>query len=316
MPAIASPKSQRLLTAPFTFQKLELFCRVVALGSVTKAAEELHVVQPAVTAHIRAIERRLGVALVYREGRNLALTEAGQRFHAWCEDILTRCGDLSRDLGSVADGTSGHATIAASMTAGSYRLSDLLTRYWRQFPNVTVTLNVGNVHFATEAVRNRTCDFAVLLLDPSQNLEGLVLEPLWEDKLLLLGSPERAAELRSSTRAITPKTIAKLPFVTSPRDILRRTLEDQLLYSAGVVSRKVVMELGHPEAMKQAVKQGVGFSFLEESAAAADIARGELAVIPAPRLDLRLPIYLAQLKDRVLSPMHRRLMAFIRQSAE
>jgi len=299
----------KLITGPLTFQKLDMFCHVAALGSVTRAAEDLHMVQPAVTAQLRVMERQLGVKLVYRDGRNLALTDAGRSFHRWCKDILSHCNDLSRDLNNVADGASGHATIAASMTAGTYRLSRLLTQYRRQYPNITVTLTIGNVQTATEAVRTRACDFAVLLLDSQQALEGLVLEHLWDDKLLLVAAPDLAATVRSAS----PRRIASLPFVTSPRAVLRRILEDQQLYFVGVLNRQVIMELGHPEAIKEAVRQGIGFTFIEEAAAASDIARGELVVIPTPRMALRLPIYLARRKDAVLSHMHVQLMEFIRQ---
>lgn len=301
----------KLLVGPLTFRKLELFCHVVALGSVTKAAEELHVAQPAVTAHIRDIERRLGTPLVFREGRRLALTDAGVRFHSWCEDILARCAELSNDLNGISVGSLGHVTIAASMTAGTYRLSDLLAQYRQKSPKVTVTLSIGSAQTATEILRTRGCDFAVLRLDPKQDLHGLTLELLWEDRLLLLGAPEQAAALRS----VTAKAMAKLPFVTTPRSTIRRTLEDNLLYSAGVANRQVVMELGHPEAIKQAVKKGIGYTLMEASAAAADIARGELAVVDMPSIDLRMPIYLAVLKDKVLSPMQTGLMDFIRRGA-
>lgn len=304
MPNDRQPK---LLTASFSFQKLELFCRVAALRSVTKAAEELGIAQPAVTAQLRTMERHLGVALVYRDGRNLGLTEAGQSFYRWCEEMLTRCGELSRTLSGIAGGTSGYAVIAASMTAGTYRLSELLIRYRQLNPNTTVTVPIGNTRATTEAVRAGACDFAVLLLDPMQDLEGLEFEYLWEDELWLVASPEQAERVGTAS----PDVIATLPFVTSPRHILRRTLEDEQLYSAGVLSRQVILELGHPEAIKQAVKQGLGFTFIEASAAADDIARGELAVVPTPSIELRLPIYLAKRKDKMLSAMHLRLMDFI-----
>jgi DNA-binding transcriptional LysR family regulator len=306
---MSTARASKLLVGSFTFQKLELFCRVVALGSVTKAAEELHVAQPAVTAQIRDLERRLGTALVYREGRRLALTQAGVQFYGWCEDILARCGELSNSLNEIAAGSAGHVTVAASMTAGTYRLSDLLTQYRQKFPKVTVALGIGTAQTATDTLRMRACDFAVLRLDPQQRVDGLTLELLWEDKLLLLGAPEQVAALGS----LTKQAIAKLPFVTTPHSTIRRSLEDNLLYSAGVVNRQVVMELGHPEAIKLAVKKGIGYTFMEASAAVTDIARGELAVVATPSVDLRMPVYLAVLKDKVLSPMHTQLMDFIRQ---
>ena len=70
--------------APYlTFQKLEVFCTVVEFGSVTGAADKLCVTQPVVTAHLRSMEAKLGCVLVKRVGRNIALTEAGQRVHRW-----------------------------------------------------------------------------------------------------------------------------------------------------------------------------------------------------------------------------------------
>jgi len=301
----------KLITASFTFQKLQLFCRVAALGSVTKAAEELGIAQPAVTAQLRAMERHLGVALVYREGRNLALTEAGQSFHRWCEEMLTRCDELSRMLSGVADGSAGHAVVAASMTAGTYRLSQLLIRYRQLNPHSTVTAQIGNTRATTEAVRAGACDFAILLLDPQESLEGLELEYLWQDPLWLVGAPHQAERIG----AADPDTIAALPFVTWPRHILRRTREDEQLYAAGVFNRRVVLELGHPEAVKQAVKQGLGFTFIEASATADDIARGELAAVPTPGVELRLPVHLARRKDRVLSAMQWKLMTFIQEES-
>jgi DNA-binding transcriptional LysR family regulator len=303
---MSTDRHSKLITGPFTFRKLNLFCRVATLGSVTKAAKDLNMVQPAVTAQLRAIESQLGVKLVYRDGRNLALTEAGHSFHRWCEGMLGRCDELSRTLSGVTDGTAGYAVIAASMTAGTYRLSELLIRYRQLNPHTTVTTHIGNTQTATEAVRAGACDFAVLLLDPQQDLKGLDLEYLWDDPLWLVSSPDRAEQAAAGL-----DNIATLPFITSPRHMLRRTLEDEQLYSMGILSREVVIELGHPEAIKQAVKQGLGFAFIEASAITEEIARGELVVTHIPSIDLHLPLYLARRKDKILAATHRRLMNFI-----
>lgn len=298
------------LAPQLSFQKLELFCCVATLRSVTRAAERLGVAQPAVTAHLRSLEDKLGVRLVYRDGRNLGLTEAGIRFHRWCEETLARCGELSRELSGLSGGTTGSAVIAASMSAGSYLLADMLAEYQRQFPNTSVVTQISNTPKATEAVRTGGCDFAVLLLDREQDLDGLEFELLWDEPLLMIGAPQddRAGD------TVTPAQIAKLPFIASPPFILRRNIEDEMLYSCGVLTRNIVMELGHPEAIKRVVRRGIGFAFVEESAVRDEIARGELRAIRTPGIAMGLPLYMAYRRGKSPSEMQIRLMEFLRQA--
>jgi DNA-binding transcriptional LysR family regulator len=298
--------------AQLSFQRLELFCCVASLGSVTRAAEKLGIAQPAVTAHLRGLEQKLGVRLVFRDGRNLGLTEAGLRFHRWCEETLTRCSELSRELSGLAGGTTGSAVIAASMTAGSYLLADMLARYQKEFPKTSVIAQIGNTRMATEAVRTGACDFGVLLLDREQDLEGLEFELLRDERLLMVGAPD---DDRAGDTA-TPGDVAQLPFIASPRSILRRSLEDEMLYSCGVLTRNIIMELGHPEAIKRVVRRKAGFAFSEESAVHDEIARGELRMVATPEIDLRLPLYMAYRRGKSLSEMQVRLMDFLRQTVK
>lgn len=306
-----SQSDPRVLTTQLTFQKLDLFCRVATLRSVTKAAERLGIAQPAVTAHLRSLEEKLSVRLVYRDGRNLALTEAGQRFHRWCEEVLTRCSELSRELSGLNDGNSGTAQIAASMTAGTYALADMIARYKREQPHISITTQIGNTMVATEAVRTGACDFAVLLLDTQQDIDGLDVEVLWEERLHMIAAPD---DDRIGNFA-TPAHISQLPFVTSPNHLLRRTLEDEMLYSYGVVNRNIVLEMGHPEAIKRVVQEKCGFAFVEETAIREQILNGTLRIVNTPKIELTIPIYMAWRRGKSFSEMQIRLMNFMRRCA-
>jgi DNA-binding transcriptional LysR family regulator len=298
------------LAPQLSFQKLELFCHVASLRSVTRAAERLGVAQPAVTAHLRDLEEKLGVRLVYRDGRNLGLTEAGLRFHRWCEETLTRCAELARELSGLSGGTRGSAIIAASMSAGSYLLADMLVKYQKQFPSTSVIAQISNTPTATEAVRTGACDFGVLLLDREQGLEGLEFELLRDERLLMVGAPE---DDRVGAMA-APSEVAQLPFIASPPFILRRNLEDEMLYSCGVLTRNIVMELGHPEAIKRVVRQKTGFAFIEESAVREELGRGELRAVQTPEIDMRMPLYMAHRRGKSPSEMQIGLMEFLRQA--
>src|SRR6266487_757938 len=94
-----------------SLHKLDVLSRVVQLGGVSRAAEDLFVAQPVVTSHIRSLERRLDVVLFYREGRQFHLTDAGQIVHAWAQDVLTRTRELERDLGALSDGSTGNVVL-------------------------------------------------------------------------------------------------------------------------------------------------------------------------------------------------------------
>ena len=148
----------------------------------------------------------------------------------------------------------------------------------------------------------------MLLLDPKQDLNGLVLEPLWEERLLLIAANGDKRVGVSATRS----EVAQLPFVGPPRKLVRRDLEDQALYAQGILNRRVPLELGHPEAIKRAVIAGAGFAFIEASAVQTEIARGELRVVRTPGVQITMPLFLTYRRGKVMTDMQANLMQFIR----
>ena len=298
----------RPVAPQLTLQKLDVFCCVADYASVTKAAEQLGLAQPAVTAHLRDIEDKVGVRLVEKVGRNIALTEAGRRFLAWASEMLTRSFEMQRELSGLAGGTSGDAVIASSMTFGTYVLTDLVTAFHGRFPDTRITTKIANTRQSTEAVRTGACDFAVLLLDPKQDLDGLVLSALWYERLLLVTRRDDA----SIGDTASEEALRVLPFVAAPEGLVRRDLEDEALFTQGIVHRRIVMQLGHPEAIKRAVRSGAGLTFIEETAVRDEIERGDLRVVATPGIEIRLPLFLAYRRGKSLSVMQRDLIRFLR----
>jgi DNA-binding transcriptional LysR family regulator len=293
-----------------TFQKIEVFCLTAQLGSVTRAAERLGMAQPVVTAHVRSLEAKLGVRLMKRVGRNIALTEAGERVFRWGDEVLTRSRELERELAGLTEGSTGSAVVAASMTAGSYFLPDLLIRFRATHPASTVTVQISNPQTAIEAVLTGACDFAVLLLDPRRVTEEFIVEPLWDEPLLLIA----AGDSKLVGKRIAADDLTHLPFISTPKNLIRREFEDDQLRAFGVNRQNIVLELGHPEPMKRAVKADVGVSFLLDTCVREELASGALRVVETEGIQLSIPLYMVHRARKDFSPLQQALMQFIRDA--
>ncbi|MBP2870020.1 MULTISPECIES: LysR family transcriptional regulator [Pseudomonas] len=280
-----------------TFQKLEVFCTVAELGSVTGAADKLCVTQPVVTAHLRSMEAKLGCVLVKRVGRNIALTEAGHRVHRWALEVLTLTHEMERELAVVESGCRGQATIATFMSLGSYFLPPLISEFTSLHNEGRVTVQVSNTTAAIDTVRAGGCDFAVTFLEPNQDLNRLTTHHLWDEPLVLVCAPE--------TRWLDEKnllaSLSRVAFVSAPLNTIHRKVEDDLLRKRGLENRNIVLELAHPEAIKHAVKNDLGLCFMLYSSVRSEVEQGSLKLLDHPDLHFNMPVFLVHRSDKIFS---------------
>jgi DNA-binding transcriptional LysR family regulator len=297
------------LDSRITLQKLEVFERVVELESVTRAAEQLLVAQPVVSAHIRSLEERVGAKLFYRDGRQLHLTEAGHAVHGWVVDVLTHTRELSRQLDGLQDGSRGSIALGSSMSIGSYVLPSILAEFRRERPRVEIQLDVLDTDLAIRATEAGETDFAIVFAGREPARGPLVGERIGEERLVLVAAP--SAEPRSDV--VEVEDVSRLAFIDSHREHMRQRLIDQQLRRLGVERRYVAMRLGHPEAMKRAVRDGVGVAILLQSGVADELAAGTLRRIEIRGARLAIPIYAIRRKRKSLSASQADLLALVRE---
>lgn len=284
---------------------------VCELESVTRVADRMSVAQPVITAHIRFLEEKLGVKLFEKNGRRIALTASGRRVYQWANDIITRTHELQRELDLVREGVLGRAVIAASMTVASYVLPPLLAKFCKGGRGGSVTVQAYNPMLVTSSIHDGSCDFGVTILDPRQDIDGLVVKRLWTEQLVLVA----AIENQTIPERLTLDDIAKLPFISSPRGQTRRELEEEALRAAGIKDRQVLLEFGHGEAMKQAVRGGPGVAFMLESSVRDELAKKELRLIKTPGLDMPVSVFMLYRRGKALSEFQMKLMDYIRREA-
>lgn len=294
-------------------QKLQVFDCVVTLGGISRAADQLKVAQPVVTEHIQSLERRLGARLFEREGRRLVLTEAGRLAHEWCTDLLRRTREFDRELQGLADGLRGSIVIGTSMSTGSYELPSLLSTFGRRHPDVRIRVDVTDAEHALEATMAGRNDLSVVAVQSPPALPSLISEQLGADEVVLV-APRRGVtgQLGQLEQLLTLPALAALPFVEAQAGSLRRMLIDSQFEALGLPSRRVVMEFGHPEAIKTAVASGVGVACLFRSAVRRELEAGELREIAVEGVHIAAPVWLVHRRNRTLSPVHTELISEIR----
>jgi DNA-binding transcriptional LysR family regulator len=301
-------------TVPFdariSLQKLEVFRVIVEQGSVSRAAERLYVTQPVVSSHLRDLEDRLGTKLMRRSGNRMELTEAGRAALAWANDVLTHTHELAREIDGLADGSRGSAAIASSMTAGSYLLPPILAAFRRERDGAHIILSTSDPEHASASVEAGECDFAIILSDDDHaSHPTLTLERICDEPLVLVTAPDG----RPAASELMVSELATLPFVTSPTGLSRQRTVSRQLAMVGLHSLDVVIELGHAEAMKHAVRAGLGVAFLFRSSVEAELARGELREITVRDARLHAPIFIVTRADKRFTPIQQALLDDIRE---
>jgi DNA-binding transcriptional LysR family regulator len=287
-----------------SLQKLEVLMNVVRLGGVGRAAEAMYVAQPAVTAHIRSLEERLGARLFYREGHQLYLTPPGEAVYKWAEEIFRVTGEFDRELADLSSGASGSVTIGAGTSIGSYVLPLVLARYRERNPGAGISLSVAKVDQVIDEVRRGDVDFAVVSLESDAELPGMSVELVGAEEIVLVADPDWSP----CGGPVRLADLATLPMVDMPEGLVRGSYAMNRLREAGVSGFDVVLELGHPEAVKRAVQDGVGLALLSRSAVQEELRSGRLVEVSIADIRLSVPISLVRRQDKELAPLQQKLV--------
>jgi DNA-binding transcriptional LysR family regulator len=255
-------------------------------GGFSRAGEILHLSQPAISHHVRHLERVLGVPLLVRRGRRASPTEAGAvpLEHAGrAFKVLDEAREaIQRLRGRVA----GRVTVGTGATASIYLLPALLRRLRARHPDLELVVVTGNAGEIASAVSRGELDVGVVTL-PIAVGRGLLVSPFYVDRLVAIAPPDRRWRRRAP---MTAAELAREPVILYERGgTIRRVVDDW--FRRGRATPRVAMELGNAEATKKLVGAGLGLSVVSEIAVKADARAGALNLIPLrPALHRRIGI--------------------------
>lgn len=261
-----------------TLTQLRSFVAVVRTGSVTAAASELIVTQPSVSAAIAGLARELGTPLLERDGRGVRPTPAGDVFVLYASDVIGLLEKGRRSATEAAATAGRELRIAAVTTAADSFVPSLMHAFAHDHGDVRLTLQVGNRDQVVEMVLDHQADVAFTGRPPrGERIEAF---PLWPNDLVLITAP---ADRLAGRDDVVPADLADRHWLLREPGSGTREVNEGFLASAGL--SVATLTVGSNGAIKQAVRSGLGVSFVSRDAVAAELEAGTLATIsvePAP----------------------------------
>lgn len=290
-------------------RRLQVFFTVARLLSFTRAAEVLHMTQPAVTFQVRQLEEQLDTRLFDRTHNRVALTDAGRLVFRYAERIFETYAEMEDALRELKGAVGGALVLGASTTVAEYLLPTLLGAFLRSHPEVGISLRVGNTDSVVAMVEESEIDLGVV--EAPVGNRNLIVQGCLIDQLRLIVPPDHSLAGRSSVRL---EDFMEEPFVCREEGSGTREVIMEYLTRQGYSRSRLnlCMELGSPEAIKGAVVAGMGVSVLSESVIAKEVALGQLVAIT---LDppLERPISLVHARQKFRVPTLEVLLRFVRE---
>ncbi|HHC74844.1 MAG TPA: LysR family transcriptional regulator [Thiothrix sp.] len=258
-------------------RRLQVFHAVARLLSFTKAAEVLHMTQPAVTFQIRQLEDQFDTRLFDRTHNRVTLTEAGHIVFEYAESIFEKYAEMENAVKELTSNINGSITLGASTTISEYMLPALLGNFKAKNPEIRLRLRVSNTEGIVSMVENNVIDLGIVE-GPVTN-KNLLVEVCRQDELIAVVPPSH--EL-ASKKSVTAQQVLKYPLVcreegSGTREVIMDYFREQGIERLNSLS---CLELGSPEAVKGAVEAGMGVSIVSSVSIEKELQLGILVAVP------------------------------------
>lgn len=281
-------------------RRLEVFCRVVELGSFTKAAEAVLLSQPTISEHIKTLEDMVGERLLDRLGREVLPTPAGKILYRYAKKMIQIKEEAVQAMAAYRGDLTGALHLGASTIPGTYILPRLIGLFKQRHPEVQISVHIAGTKEVADAVAEGRHELG--LVGSMWKDRRLSFERIFSDELVLVVPKDHRWARETS---IPLERLAEEPFIARHRGSGTRMVTYDILENAGfdLQRLKVVAEMSTTEAVRQSVKAGIGISILSRQAVAEDVAHGSLAVVPIDGVSFHRPFYLVKRKGREASPI-------------
>ncbi len=292
-----------------TLRQLKVFETVAQHLNYTRAAKSLHLSQPAVSMQVKQLEESVGMPLFEHTGKKIQLTEVGREVHQYTRTIFQTFEEMEDVVSALKGLDTGHLDIAVASTV-NYFAPRLLAAFSRRFPSIDLSLDVTNRERLMALLQNNETDL-VLMGRPPDDIE-LEFKPFMDNPLVVIAPPGHPLQ---EQRSIPAKRLSEEVFImreagSGTRLAVERYFDEQQIeISTG-------MQMTRNEAIKQAVRAGMGLGVVSTHTIELELETGRLVVLDIEGFPLQRHWYLVYRKNKRLSPAARAFFDFVMAQAQ
>ncbi len=263
-------------------RRLKIFHTVARLLNFTKAAEELHMTQPAVTFQIRQLEDQFNTRLFDRTHNKVTLTDVGREVFVYADRILKLYEDMTRSITDMTGDVSGGVSLGASTTVAEYMLPLLIGKFKAKYPEVMISLQESNTEYIVAMVESNEIDIGIV--EGSVANKNLIVDQCHIDELVVIMPNDHPLAGKSS---VTVRDIVDHPFISRESGSgTQETIRNYVNQHGDHNILNVVFELSSPEAIKGAVEAGMGLSIVSRATIDKELRLNTLTAVQlSPKLE-------------------------------
>ena len=287
-------------------RKLEVFLKVYETRSFSKASNILHLSQPTITLHIKDLEDSLGVSLFNRHTRKVVPSKAGRILYNYGKEVINTLKQMQKELELLKDASGGYIEIGGSTIPGQYILPKIIKEFKENNPRISVFLKVKDSKEVFEKVLEGEFDLG--MIGAVFNDKRVAFKPCYEDEIILIGPPNYPED------EVSIKKLKEFPIIKREEGSGTWKTVVEALDKAGldVLKLKVVGEMGSTEAIKEAVKAGLGFGFISSLAVDLELNLNLIKKIKIKDVEIKRYFYLIYLKNKALMSAEKKFIEFLK----
>ncbi len=271
------------------FSEIQVFAISAEAGSFSKAAQWLHLSQPAVSQQIRSLENSLSTRLFQRSSRGVVLTSAGKVLLPMALELLNLSSRIQEAMGALEEQAADRFMVGCAVTTGRVLLPLVVAAFNQHFPDIQVTLEVSNSASVEESLLAQ--DIHLGIAGAETAYQTIECQPFFTDHVILIVSPGHPF---ARSAAVQPDQLIGQPFILQDetsgiRQMIQGELEEQ---GINVEQLQTAMVVESVEAIGVAVEHGLGIAFTSRLAARHGLRSGCLVEVPVEGMRLERPLYL------------------------
>ncbi|KYG75767.1 MULTISPECIES: LysR family transcriptional regulator [Roseivirga] len=292
----------------YTLHQLRIFHKIAQVQSVTKAAEELFLTQPAISIQLKKFQEQFSVPLFEIVGRQLYITDFGKEIAETAEKILNEVQAINYKTLTYKNQLAGRLKVSVVST-GKYVMPYFLSEFMNHNRGVDLVMDVTNKTRVIESLERNEVDFSLVSVVPDQLKAERV--PLLKNKLYLVGSPQLKVEAKDKKMGF----LKKYPLIYREEGSATRNAMEEFIQSRSISTYKK-LELTSNEAVKQAVIAGLGYSIMPLIGLKNELKSHQLEIIPLKGLPIITQWNLIWMKSKNLSPVAKAYLEHIEQNKD